>query len=165
MNLGLGEEMISNSMSTATTTDPTANCGTDVTCQSKNWAWAHAVVMSAAWIGCATGGLYLARFVDKRRNTWWFPAHIGLAVSTVVLTLIGFLLILNFLDWEFNIDADDTHHVLGFFIIILSPLQLLLGYTAHKMWNPFRDHAPWFPDRLTGGSVGSFGWLRCGIFG
>jgi len=160
MNMAMGPMSSNETMATTawSNTDPTMNCGTNVHCQSKHWAWAHAVVMTIAWIGCGTGALWIARFVDKRRNAWWFPTHITLAVSTVVLSLIGFMLILNFLDWEFNIDATDTHHVLGFFIIILSPIQLLMGYTAHKMWNPFRSHAPWFPDRLHWW-FGRFLWL------
>jgi len=121
------------------------------------YAWGHAICMSVAWLGCATWGIYNARFVDKT-NVWWFPNHYGSLLIGLLLNIVGFILILKYLDWQLQIDAQDPHHVVGFFIIIGLVLQVLLGWAAHKMWNPARKYPPWFPDRLHW-FIGRFLWL------
>eukprot|EP01119_Soliformovum_irregulare_P025117 TRINITY_DN9207_c0_g1_i1.p1 TRINITY_DN9207_c0_g1~~TRINITY_DN9207_c0_g1_i1.p1 ORF type:complete len:217 (-),score=38.11 TRINITY_DN9207_c0_g1_i1:8-583(-) len=112
----------------------------------SGYAKAHGVLMFLAWAVCGSLSIFIARFKKKEYGHWWFRLHWGINILLIVLVLTAFLCILTYLDWEWQFY--DTHHGLGFIILLGMILQPILGLIAHKRWNPRRNRAPLWPDKI-----------------
>jgi len=78
-------------------------------------------------------------------HPWWFHIHRALALFAVLLSFIGFVIILTWVqDYHFRL----AHSKLGLFMIIISFINPILGVLADVMVNPSREHTPVFPDLL-----------------
>lgn len=60
----------------------------------------------------------------------------SLGVSAAVFAIISFVLILAYLDWEWQFD--DKHHLLGFFALLLLFIQPIIGFFADRYYKPDR---------------------------
>eukprot|EP00968_Pinguiococcus_pyrenoidosus_P019270 scaffold2069_cov254-Pinguiococcus_pyrenoidosus.AAC.10 len=87
----------------------------------------HAVFMSLAWMFFAPLGilasLYRAFLPEKGI---WFKVHVAAMIMTLVCNLVGFFIILDYLDTELILD-DDRHKTLGFVVFIAANAQALGG--------------------------------------
>ncbi len=63
------------------------------------------------------------------------------------MTVAAMILISYYFQWHF-FPLTDSHHWLGFFVVIGSGIQGVLGLWAHWVYNPNRAAAPVVPDRL-----------------
>eukprot|EP01095_Lingulamoeba_sp_RSL-Kostka_P006622 TRINITY_DN2087_c1_g1_i1.p1 TRINITY_DN2087_c1_g1~~TRINITY_DN2087_c1_g1_i1.p1 ORF type:complete len:146 (+),score=7.75 TRINITY_DN2087_c1_g1_i1:294-731(+) len=58
----------------------------------------------------------------------------------------GVICIMHYFKW--SIELDESHHIIGFLLVIGMFLQGILGFVANKMWKEDRESVPFFPDML-----------------
>jgi hypothetical protein len=106
----------------------------------------HGWLMFLAWCVFAPAAAFIARFMKLTiGHPWWFHIHRALALFAVLLSFIGFVIILTWVqDYHFRL----AHSQLGLFMVIVSFLNPVLGVLADVMVNPSREHTPLFPDLL-----------------
>jgi len=95
------------------------------------------------------GGLVVARFVKPSMNCW-FPLHIVLMTSGVVLAVAAFILAIMMTSTDFlqpNI-LSIVHSWLGLIVMSALIAEPILGLVADRMYDPQRAYIPFFPDRL-----------------
>jgi hypothetical protein len=73
-----------------------------------------------------------------RKYRWWFPVHIILNVVAVIGSFVGMLTGFSMAEGYFTI----AHHYLGFFTVLFSFAQPVLGWLAHRHYNPKRTEIP-----------------------
>lgn len=111
-------------------------------------AVAHGCIMIIAWILFSSIGMLLARyykdFYKTRRlcrTRIWFAFHRPLMITTFLLTLIAFIIILSDQNWHW-IDKDETlefiHSLFGITAICLAFLQIFVALFRCKKDNCYR---------------------------
>lgn len=119
----------------------------------------HGCLMILAWIFCTGVGLVFARFY---KPVWsnqtilglkvWFQFHRGLMVTTLVLTLVGFIIIFVEADGYSKISAPmgkaylQSHPVLGIIVTILTvanPIMALFRPGPNDKNRPIFNWAHW----------------------
>lgn len=98
----------------------------------------HGLSMLSAWIGCAGTGIIIARYF---KQTWkgtqvlgkdlWFVLHQTAMGSCVLLTVIGFILVLiETQGWNYSLDfiKDNPHPAVGLATVILCLIQPLMAF-------------------------------------
>lgn len=119
----------------------------------------HGCLMILAWIFCTGVGLVFARFykpVWSNRTILglkvWFQFHRGLMVTTLVLTLVGFIIIFVEADGYSKISAPmgkaylQSHPVLGIIVTILTvanPIMALFRPGPNDKNRPIFNWAHW----------------------
>ncbi|CAB3237841.1 unnamed protein product [Arctia plantaginis] len=109
----------------------------------------HGCCMLLAWLGTASLGLLLARYF---RQTWvgkqlggkdiWFAYHRIFMVSTLVLTVIGFILILIEVG-GWSTTGSNPHAITGLVTIILCFLQPIGAYFRPHPGTEYRPIFNW----------------------
>ena len=93
---------------------------------------AHGIILTIAWGVCAplAIGASILRVPLKERlgQDNWFAWHLYLNTSTVLLTIIGFVLAVVAMAKEGNEHFEDLHHKCGLAIFILVIFQAMAGY-------------------------------------
>ena len=87
-----------------------------------------------------TLGTFLPRYLKE--FWWWFPLHIIIQVSAVILSLVGFGIALVSVSSQFA----SVHTYFGAVTLILAFVSPFIGTASHFMWKPSRDRIPVFPD-------------------
>jgi hypothetical protein len=91
--------------------------------------------MVIAWMGFASTGILIARyfkFIFQNRNIFkmqiWFAIHFPLMVSVPIISLVSFLIILSYVNWQWLQVTDSTvmfvHSIFGIFTLGLSFIQV-----------------------------------------
>eukprot|EP01132_Coremiostelium_polycephalum_P011939 gene11939-14612_t len=101
----------------------------------------HAVFMCVAFAFCMPMGAFAAKYLKAFH--WWFPLHIILQTSALILAIVAFILVLVM---NKGLDFSTYHAIMGFITICLAVVAYGLGVTSHLMWNPNRRKIPFFPD-------------------
>ena len=101
----------------------------------------HGSLMFVSWNVVAPVAIFIAIFMKSQLGVWWFRAHISLFIfGTLLLQLVSFVYIYNYSTIHFN----TIHKQLGLTIFVVSFFQVLLGFIIDKLWNPTRNHIPWW---------------------
>lgn len=103
----------------------------------------HGCCMTIAFGFCMSIGVFFPRYLKS--FWWWFPMHILIQITGVLLALTGFVII--FIKAEGS-HMGYTHSWFGLITVGLSLATPLLGVAAHFMWNATRSRIPMFPDQL-----------------
>lgn len=92
----------------------------------------HGVLMVIAWIGFASVGMFMARYM---RKTWskkvfskdiWFQVHRTLMVATVSVTILGIIYAFYFKEWRWSANAG-AHPILGIIVLCLAVFQPIIA--------------------------------------
>lgn len=110
----------------------------------KGYIILHGLCMFIAWAVLCPAAIIVAR--QYRKRMWWFKVHVCLMVSTCLLTLVGFIFIMLYLDWKLALS--ETHHTIGIIIVVGAIIQPILGWIADRLFDVKRTKIPFFPDRL-----------------
>ena len=87
---------------------------------------AHALLMSAAWLILAPGGVCIARFA--RKESWWFALHRNCNTAAVVATLVALFIVLSVRSPA----PYGTHGTLGCLVLLLALAQALNGFARKQ---------------------------------
>jgi cytochrome b561 len=103
----------------------------------------HGIMMVIAWFGSAVISVYIARYF---RRLHWFPAHLFFTITTLLLTIASFILIVlhrPYPHFSSFYSLNNAHVKIGLTVVIALILQVILGSVAHTLYKP-RDYLPWF---------------------
>merc|ERR1712000_607436 len=110
---------------------------------SLSLAYWHGCCMTIAFGFCMSIGVFFPRYLKS--FWWWFPMHILIQISGVILAIAGFITI--FVKAGSGNHFKHTHSWFGLITIGLALATPLLGTIAHFMWNATRAKIPIFPDQ------------------
>jgi len=107
--------------------------------------------MVLAWGFFAIAGNFVARYSKPSHGPWWFRIHVVIMSFTVLLTAVGFALIVSFVQDIADNDPtkehfDGAHQCIGLIIVFLTMIQPSLGVISDRLYHPWRDRTPIFPD-------------------
>ncbi|XP_078656419.1 putative ferric-chelate reductase 1 isoform X1 [Branchiostoma floridae x Branchiostoma belcheri] len=110
---------------------------------------AHGSLMMIAWICTASVGVLMARFF---KHIWpdsqlckekvWFAIHRAMMVSTVLLTIIAFILIMTYNNWLWAFHAG-AHAIVGIIVVILALINPLMALARPHPDQPKRFIFNW----------------------
>ena len=125
---------------------------------------AHGILMVLAWLTSASTGMFFARYMKETfrgrkiaGKDVWFPIHQLCMGSTVLLTVLGFILVSaeqGFLPYTPEQVKKNAHPVLGFVTMLLALIQpFMAAFRCHPGTpkRPVFDWAHWF--------VGNSAWI------
>ena len=96
---------------------------------------AHGSLMFLAWGVAPFFGIFVARYLKNVLGVWWYRLHLGLMFGiTGVFTAISFILIVLYQPYHFK----GVHSKIGLAVMIVTVLQIILGYVSNAMWTPDR---------------------------
>ena len=106
----------------------------------------HGIMMFVAWFITPVIGIFIARFF-RRLN--WFPPHLFLTITTLLLTIASFILIVlyrpspHFTSFD---SLNNAHVKIGLTVVIALILQVILGSVSHIYYRPrdSTESTPWF---------------------
>ncbi|KAJ3318443.1 DOMON domain-containing protein frrs1L [Boothiomyces sp. JEL0866] len=104
----------------------------------------HGCLMFFAWSVCPTIGIFIARYFKKLGHLW-FLLHVGLAITTTLCTIVGFLLIFLYYTPPHFSGSDfmnGSHTRWGLFILIGMVMQVVLGVASDRLFSPSRTKIP-----------------------
>ncbi|KAI8486811.1 DOMON domain-containing protein frrs1L [Branchiostoma belcheri] len=106
-------------------------------------------LMMIAWICTASVGVLMARFF---KHIWpdsqlckekvWFAIHRAMMVSTVLLTIIAFILIMTYNNWLWAFHAG-AHAIVGIIVVILALINPLMALARPHPDQPKRFIFNW----------------------
>jgi cytochrome b561 len=103
----------------------------------------HGIMMVIAWVGSAVISVYISRYF---RRLHWFPAHLFFTITTLLLTIASFILIVlhrPYPHFSYFDSLNNAHVKIGLTVVIVLILQVILGSVAHTLYKP-RNYSPWF---------------------
>ncbi|XP_066298530.1 putative ferric-chelate reductase 1 isoform X1 [Branchiostoma lanceolatum] len=110
---------------------------------------AHGSLMMIAWICTASVGVLMARFF---KHLWpdsqlckekvWFAIHRAMMISTVLLTIIAFILIMTYNNWLWAFHAG-AHAIVGIIVVILALINPLMALARPHPDQPKRFIFNW----------------------
>ncbi|XP_078575179.1 putative ferric-chelate reductase 1 isoform X2 [Branchiostoma floridae x Branchiostoma japonicum] len=110
---------------------------------------AHGSLMMIAWICTASVGVLMARFF---KHLWpedtlckekvWFAIHRAMMITTVVLTIIAFILIMTYNNWLWAFHAG-AHAIVGIIVVILALINPLMALARPHPDQPKRFIFNW----------------------
>ncbi|KAL6048429.1 hypothetical protein QOT17_018896 [Balamuthia mandrillaris] len=111
---------------------------------------AHIILMLLAWLVLAVGGNFVARYLKPAQGVWWFRNHVLLMGLAALLTVLGFIFIVIFVDRKEVREhfSEGSHQTLGLIILILTLIQPVIGVVADRLWFLERKKTPVVPDVL-----------------
>ena len=86
-------------------------------------------------------GIFVARYIKD--YYWWFPLHIILQATGVLLSIVGFGLAVAMTEGS---HFSTLHSWFGLVTLCLSVVAPALGVAADMTYEPTRDSPPWWPD-------------------
>jgi len=101
---------------------------------------AHGSLMFIAWALLIPVAAWIGRYLKS--HPWWFNAHRLLNTTAILLTIVGFIIAVDFSITHF----DTVHKIIGLIVVILGISQPVIGTVADKWFNPDRKRIPAFPD-------------------
>ncbi|KAJ1499881.1 hypothetical protein HMI55_004167 [Coelomomyces lativittatus] len=107
----------------------------------------HKYCMSFAWNFSAGFGILIARFTKSYLSKWWFRLHLVLFCVTLVLTLVGFIIMMLAHSTPHFIS---NHAIIGLTVVVGMVLQFMLGilinlmFQKHRRTTPLRDQVHWY---------------------
>ena len=102
--------------------------------QYQRFMYAHGALMMTGWGVLLPSGIMIARFLKHRDGALWFKLHVGMQISGLVLTFIGWVLALYRFDVLFSGARGFIHGVMGVIVMSLGLLQPINALV--------RPHAP-----------------------
>ncbi|CAF0923592.1 unnamed protein product [Brachionus calyciflorus] len=115
---------------------------------------AHACLMTFAWLFLVPNGIILARYYKKLLPSlrilnvdFWFNGHRVLMISTFVLSIVAFFLVLSDHGWKWVEPEEKTafaHSIFGIVIIGIIIFQIIIGFVRPKKDSSFRKLFNWF---------------------
>jgi len=102
--------------------------------QYQRFMYAHGALMMTGWGVLLPSGIMIARFLKHRDGALWFKLHVGMQISGLVLTFIGWVLALYRFDVLFSGARGFIHGVMGIIVMSLGLLQPINALV--------RPHAP-----------------------
>ncbi|KAI9101734.1 hypothetical protein DFS34DRAFT_428219 [Phlyctochytrium arcticum] len=136
----------------ASTTD-TSKADSDAAASTNTAAMiqAHGVILFIAWLIMVPGAILVARFYKAQLGVWWFRFHWAALLLAAVLTYIGFGLAFRVVQVKgaghIDVNTSGAHVAIGLLVLIITPLQMILGVVIDRLWSPTRTYIPWH-DRL-----------------
>jgi hypothetical protein len=104
-----------------------SKCTLDTALPATQGNLVHGCLMILAWIVFSPIGTLFARYL-KHIGPPWFKTHRGLQIAAVVLTILGFIIIMaagvKYSDLQ---DKSKCHALYGILVITFSIIQILLG--------------------------------------
>jgi Eukaryotic cytochrome b561 len=99
----------------------------------------HGTLMSISWTFLSFSGIFIARYMKKYIEKYWFRTHIMIFATLFCLTYFAFMLAIVL---KSGVLFNSVHGILGLLIIIGLPLQIVLGIIIDKMFDPSRSAIP-----------------------
>lgn len=112
----------------------------------------HGIMMLVAWAGLITPGNFVARYI-KPLTTRWFPIHIGLQISGIVLATVAWIIMSSDLGFQ-NDHFFSLHGIVGLLLMLASctnpnfPMMCVLT-TDFQIFKLFSDSCPIFSSMRT----------------
>lgn len=100
--------------------------------------------MFLAWAFLVPIGIHFAAH-ERQLGDVWFYTHVRVMLAAFVLILVSFIIIVVATSPGPHFDC--THAICGLVVVIVTVLQILLGYVIDKVFNEKRTSVPWH-DRL-----------------
>jgi hypothetical protein len=107
----------------------------------------HGILMIIAWALISPIATFIAVYL-KGLGHLWFQLHAALQVIGLVIMFTAFVIIESYLGPMSRAHFQNAHNDIGLIIVILTFVQVFLGYLANKMYSPERTKTPFFPDKL-----------------
>lgn len=100
---------------------------------------AHAITMMLGWMVFPALGIYVARYLKRLMDVWWFYLHILFMMFAGVLIVFGMsiLAITGPFMWQLS-----AHGVMGCVVAGLFVFNFFLGIVIDRLWDPDRLHVP-----------------------
>ncbi|KNE71662.1 hypothetical protein AMAG_16217 [Allomyces macrogynus ATCC 38327] len=114
------------------------------TSQRSTMIAVHGILMAVAWSFLSFMGVFAARFLKNKWPKTWFPVHRALLGLAVLLTIIGFAVMVAATDGE---HFDGLHGKLGLAITAGCLAQGVLGFLIDRWFDANRTEVPWW-DKL-----------------
>jgi len=145
----------------------------------------HGLLMLLAWGYFANLTIWFARYM--KFTDQWFRYHLISVGLVVLLSLLGFILILCHIGFSGGEHFEGVHHVVGLIVLCLTAIQIALGLVSHLTWHEGKAISPidkwhWIVGRATfltslvaillgfnqlgqeENQVGVFTWIFLGLF-
>ncbi|RKO92776.1 hypothetical protein BDK51DRAFT_28572 [Blyttiomyces helicus] len=109
----------------------------------------HGWLMAIAWVVMAPAGILVARYFKHRLGVWWFRLHVAFMFGGAgVLTAVSTAAIAYYTQQSgmghLDVKESGIHVIIGPIVIILTGIQILLGFLIDYLWNPKRKGTPWW---------------------
>ncbi|KAJ3389132.1 hypothetical protein HDU84_009136 [Entophlyctis sp. JEL0112] len=106
----------------------------------------HGIIMIVAWVLIPFASIFIARFLKNRLGHRWYLSHMGLGITTLVLTAAGLAVIESGLSTPLSERfVSSPHAVLGTTLaFVLLPFQVALGFVANTLFVEMRTRIPWW---------------------
>jgi len=108
------------------------------------WVFLHAGLMFSSFAMCLTFGIFVARYLKKNMN-WWFRLHVVVQTLALIMASTGFGIAIWMVGSR---HFASLHAYFGYCVFILSILTAIIGFLAHRLFNPGRFKTPIWPDKL-----------------
>lgn len=102
----------------------------------------HGALMYLSYGVLMTFGVFVSRYL--KAYYWWFPLHIIVQVTAIIVALIGFIIAIKMTNRHFS----NVHSWFGFVTLCLTAFSPFVGWAADLVYNPSRTHAPIWPDLI-----------------
>ena len=96
--------------------------------------------MVLAWFVLALFGSLTARFGSAIYGNRWFPIHVGIMISVILMTITA----AAFAFVKSGIKLNQPHNVIGVVVTVAAFPQGILGYLIHVLYDPDRESTPWY---------------------
>jgi len=106
---------------------------------------AHGSMMFVVWAVAIPFTSFVARFLKSQLGKAWFEIHRITNGVAMLVQLAAFILAVIFSP---NNHFNTPHKIIGLIVFILGTVQPILGTIADRLFDPNRDGAPIFPDKV-----------------
>jgi len=117
---------------------------------------AHGAMMFVVWSVAIPFTSFIARFLKAQLGKAWFEIHRITNGVAMLVQLAAFIIAVIF---STNNHFNTPHKIIGLIVFILGTVQPILGTIADRLFDPNRDGAPIFPDKVHW----IVGWLSLGL--
>jgi len=106
---------------------------------------AHGAIMFLVWALAIPITSFIARYLKSQLGHAWFEIHRIVNGVAILLQVAAFVLAVIFVE---GLHFDNVHKIIGLIVFILGTVQPILGTIADRLFDPNRESAPIFPDKI-----------------
>jgi len=106
---------------------------------------AHGVLMGVIWAIAIPITSFIARYLKSQLGHAWFEIHRIVNGIAMLIQLAAFILAVIFVQ---GLHFNNAHKIIGLIVFILGTVQPVLGVIADRLFDPNRESAPIFPDKI-----------------